>query len=411
MNVKKKSYDIGKFLLVAGLLFSITVFGYRVYSHYYQMPIDYLIFLKSGRDFQDSGKLYQRAENYTEKYGPSAAIYKFPPPFQLAFVPLAKLPREVNQLAFIKPLLIGMYMLSIWLIYRLAARELTLSDEQRFYFSSFLTIISAWFMPFFESIRWLLAEIPILLILITSFMLAQKGRMASVMSGMLIAFVSCIKIYPAFMAGNMFREKNYAGLTGIVVGGVITLLASIHFFGIEEHIFYFQQILPILLNEDITTKWINLNIEKFLYSTGIISEANGTIFSISRVIFISIFLGMLIKYRNTLTNHAFLVFSFFITTMFFCFPNYWPQYQIYLVIPVAYLIASYLKVGAKPGWTLALGLATMVMFVPDDLWKNPLILKAPILSSVSLLLYETRSLATVCLWLLLAREIHITKNS
>src|SRR5690606_6027170 len=136
MSGSNKTYKLPKIFLIIVLLFSCAVFTYRVYSHYYQMPIDYLIFLKTAKDFQETGKLYQRVENYPEQYGPSAAIYKFPPPFQLAFVPLAKLPQEINQLSLLKPLLIGMYLLSLLLLYRYIAGNYLAAGEQRFYFGA-----------------------------------------------------------------------------------------------------------------------------------------------------------------------------------------------------------------------------------------------------------------------------------
>jgi len=410
MNGQIKKCGPGNILLIISLLLSMGVFSYRIYSNYYQMPIDYLIFLKTARDFQDTGMLYKRVDDYTEKYGPSAAIYKFPPPFQLAFVPLAKLPREVNQLTYIKPLLIGMYILSLILLYRHLAANVLTSGKQRFYFGSLLLITACWFMPFFESIRWLLAEIPILLILIMAFVMEKKGKILAFFSGAAIAFISCIKIYPAFMAGNFLRQKNYPGLTGLISGVLIAFLASIYFFGIEEHIFYFSHILPVLLNEEITTKWINLNFEKFLFSMGIISETKGWIFATIRLIFISAFIALLIKQHKRLVNNAFLAFSFFICTMFFCFPNYWPQYQIYLLIPIAYLIASYLKNQEKPAWAAILGIGVIPLFFPDNLWNNPPVLKIPIMSLISLIFYEARSLSTITLWLLTAREILMLKK-
>jgi len=409
MQDKGGNGRLGKILLLIALLLSVTAFGYRVYSDYYQMPIDYLIFLKSARDFQETGKLYQRTENYEQKYGPSSAIYKFPPPFQLAFVPLAKLPREVNQLSFIKPLLIGMYLLSLFILYRHIREIMLLTGEQRFYFLSALLITASWFMPFFESLRWLLAEIPILLFLMAGFLLERKGKLGSYISGTAIAFLACIKIYPAFMAGNLLREKNYPALAGLITGGFTVLLLSIYVFGIDEHIFYADNILPVLLNEPVISKWVNLNLEKFIYSLGLIPEVTGTIFSINRIVIISIFLGLLLKHHNRLLKNQFLAFSFFISTMFFCFPNYWPQYQIYLIIPLGYLMASYLKNPNHGIWLSLLILATFVLFIPDNLWKNSLILHSQILSIISIVLYETRSLSTLIIWVLIAREIHLLR--
>src|SRR5690606_25514226 len=104
---------------------------------------------------------------------------------------------------------------------------------------------------------------------------------------------------------------------------------------------------------------------------------------------------ILARHHKQLREHPLLAFSFFICTMFFCFPNYWPQYQIYLIIPVAYLLANYLKTPPKRICAISLGIAILTLFIPHNLWQNPLVNQVFLMPLLSMFLYEARALATV----------------
>ena len=421
-------------LLIVITLASLFTFALRNQRGFYQIPIDFLIFIRSNETFKATGQLYERAENYADKYHPSAAIYKFPPAFQLMIKPLLLLPANINAQLFMRSLLTGMYVLSLCLLFFYLKQHLQLKGEQTLVYACLLTSIGCWFMPFFESIRWLLVEIPLLLLFITSFLLSTKKGLASVLSGALLAYAACAKIYPLFLLGYplylALLQKNRNLLWGFVAGCLLTLAAALSVFGLGEHLFYLQHIVPTLLHEPITEKWVNLNLEKFLFVTGVIPEISGHAFTIIRLVFLSGLLAVLWLYRQTLAKHHFLVFSLFITTMFFCFPNYWPQYQVFLLVPVAYLLGSSIKNQSHTALVWLLVIVTP-LFVPDLLWQSILdwditrqgldiemigkeaylqgnnltLLKYSPATWLFYYLYEYRALVPVALWLWQVRQI------
>jgi len=181
-------------LAIVLALASLASFAYRNHRDFYQTPIDFLVFVHANQHFHQSGQLYQRAADYADKYHPTAAIYKFPPAFELMIEPLLRLPPAWNTHVFTRLLLTGMYAVSVLILFFYLTKHLALKKEALLYFSSLLTIIACCFMPFFECIRWLLAEIPLLLLFTIAFLLARKTLLPSLLSGALMAFAACVKI-------------------------------------------------------------------------------------------------------------------------------------------------------------------------------------------------------------------------
>lgn len=421
---------LAKGLLLLLCVVSIVVFTWRNHKYFYQTPIDFLIFAQAGKNFEASGQLYQRSDDYEKSYHPSAAIFKFPPAYQLLVKPFRQIPAEyrhvVMRLSFT-----AMYVLSLLLVYCYFVREIAPATTERFYFGAGLLVTGMWFMPFFESIRWLLTEIPFLLIFFGSFLLLiRSGRWPQLTAGVLLAFATVTKIYPAFLCSYLLIRRQKTALIGAVLGGLAFMLTALFLFD-DENLFYFNTILPVLLGEDVTEKWVNLNLEKFLFIIGVIPEVTGTLFNITRLVFVSAMLLLLWRYRDRIDSRPDLVFAFILTTMFFCFPNYWPQYQIFLIIPFACLLACYLGQHRHRLLPLLL-LTTLTLFIPDLLWKTVLehVAQRDLLdlemmakeawhegtgtvllkySPVSWLLYfgyEYRALVPVVYWCLLALELH-----
>lgn len=425
-----RKWGIGLLLCIA--LVSSATFVYRLQENFYETPLDFLIFLKAAKNYQLTGELYQRAENYQDKYHPSAAIFKFPPPFELALLPLTQVPRDIDLLLILKSLLTGMYFLSIVLVFLHLKKTLGLAPEKQVTLASLMAITSFWFMPYFESIRWLLTEIPLLLLFVVSFLLLQGEKKSSFVSGALLAYASCIKIYPVFMAVILLLKKSKAALIGFFIGATAVMALSLAVFGIQEHLFYFGNILPVLLGEEVTSKWVNLNLEKFLFITGLISEINGHAFQVIRFLTLLALALVVIRNREALHQQPFLAFSLLISTMFFCFPNYWPQYQIYLIIPLSYLYGCYIRQNHTRLLGMTLLLAA-ILCVPDTLsdhiaaveipWRgvDPVQLQKTAmeqgsgitffkelpLSWAGYYLYECRSLVPLLLWFLLLREVRV----
>jgi len=427
----RKKIIIG--LCIIASVASIAVFSWRNHESFYQNPIDFLIFLRAGEIYNETGQLYQRSDNYADKYHPSAAIFKFPPAFQFFMMPFEKLSNigllpGVDLHIFTRLLMTGMYVVSLLLLFFTLSKALDLSGEKLLYFFTFLTVTSLWFMPFFESIRWLLTEIPLLLLFIGCFLLLRRNH--SLAAGALLGYAFSAKIYPIFLLGYPLAQKNKRALIGFIATVVIVLLLAITVYGIGEHLFYFNNILPVLLNEPVTDKWVNLNIEKWLFVIGILPKVTGTVFYITRLLFVGALGYLLYKHPHATQKQEHLIFSLFITTMFFCFPNYWPQYQIFLIIPVAYLGGFFIAHRCKKQFFL-LTIVILSLCIPDLLWRQVLdweviyrgldievigkesyangngitMLKYAPLTWLTYYLYEYRALAPVVLWFLLTAQL------
>jgi hypothetical protein len=431
MSSSSSSHNFLRLTCILLALVSLASFAYRNHKDFYQTPIDFLIFLHAGENFQHSGHLYERADNYADKYHPTAAIYKFPPAFQLMLMPLNHLPTNISLYVFTRLLLTGMYGVSLLILFFYMKKHLSLKKEALFYFSALFIIIACWFMPFFECIRWLLTEIPLLLLFILSFLLLGKFRGLSGLAGTLMAYAACAKIYPAFLFSYHLMRKSPGVIAGFLIGTLLTLGASLYYFGLPEHLFYLKNILPVLLKEPVSDKWVNLNLENFLFQVGYLPEVTGKVFQFTRLVFVGA--GLLVLWRHAADNGKtqFLLFCFCITTMFFCFPNYWPQYQIFLILPVVCLLAYTLRYQQSFRLWLLL-LITATLCVPDLLWKQVLewdlarqgldmdmvgresyeqgnsitLLKYSPLTWCLYYGYTCRALTPVVLWLMQALQLH-----
>lgn len=422
-------------LLLLLSMASLAISAWRVSQNFYQTPIDFLIFLKAGKDFQEHGRLYQRAENIQEKYHPSAAIFKFPPAFQLALIPLLDVPKHVDLLLIMKLSFIGLYALSLGFLFVYLKNHFSLSQKAQLYFGCLLTIISCWTMSFYECLRWLLTEIPLLFIFVSSFVLLQHKRYRPMLSGALLAYAACIKIYPAFLLGYLAIQRHSWAVLGAVIGTIIVSFLSLWIFGIQEHIFYATKLLPVLLDEPVISKWINLNLEKFLYGFGVIDDITGYWFQAFRLLFLSGLLWIGLKNQRYWLQEPLSGFSMFVTTMFFCFPNYWPQYQIFLLIPITYLLASYFKKQSTCS-IIMLIIAITPLFIADSFAESVLrwemlaksvdsnlllesfsregilafITHQLFMSMASYHLFDLRALVPVFIWILLYKEILSSKR-
>ena len=130
-------------MCVISTLLSVASFAYRNQQSLYLTPIDFLVFLRAGQVYKENGQLYQRAGNYTDKYHPSASIFKFPPAFQLMFLPLNQFQGNVKLHIYTRLILTLFYITSIALLFTHLKIRLGLNKDQTTYFLMIFTIISS----------------------------------------------------------------------------------------------------------------------------------------------------------------------------------------------------------------------------------------------------------------------------
>jgi hypothetical protein len=318
-------------LLSVGVLASLANFGWRTVNEYRKKPIDMLIFADAGKKFWVTGQLYKRVDDYPDRYHPSAAIFKFPPPFQLMLAPWFKSGIPDLFLKIVKYSMLVMFFISLFLWWKHLSVIFSLPAEHQKLFAALIIISSSWMMPFYESFRWVLTEIPLLFIFILTCTLYQKNRF---IPASLLAFAGAIKIYPGFVFAWQMFKRDWKSLLYFCLSFIAIFATSIAVFGADEHRFYFDNILPVLLQEPVINKSVNLNLENFFVALGFMNENNGLIFNGSRLAVLMSLAWLFFTKREQVCEQPTVLFSLIVTAMFFCFPNYWPQYQIYLIIPV-----------------------------------------------------------------------------
>lgn len=431
-------------IIICLILSSISIahFIKANYDHRKVMPLDFLIFIKAGKQFHKNKELYERVAVYSDRYHPAAVVYKFPPPFQLNLSPWfsdGKIPKYFAQYA--RHSMIAMYVFTVLLLFQYLRKAYSLHGVKSFIMAAGLLGIACWFMPYYECIDWILTEIPLLLAFMLSFLTLQRWPH---LSGALIAYSACIKIYPAFLFLYHLIQKrllSIPSLIGFIGTALITFSISIMYFGLSEHLFYVKKILPILLNEPVTNRFLNLNLETFLYYTGLIEEVDGFVFQAIRAILIGITITFIYNHKQYLSQKSFLFFSMLVCSMFFCFPNYWPQYQIYLLIPFSCLIAEYLtsnKAAQAIGFT-TLAFIFAILCANSSDWKIIMAAELPHITSytdlqlvveeieinghgstlfkynpkawLSFYFFEMRALAPLALWGLLLKQLTTLRHA
>jgi hypothetical protein len=360
-------------LLALLSLASTWNFASRNINSFYEVPIDFLTFVKAAENFTETGELYQRVDNYPDRYHPSAVIYKFPPPYQFNTYPFANIEKTTKAMSVtvMKIFFMVCFVGTGMLLYIQAIKTFQLDDFRKIILASLITITLGNFTPFLEAIRWLIIEIPATLLLFAGFMITTRLPR---ISGAICAYFACIKLYPVFIFGYYLYRKNIKALQGFIAACLVIGLFSLWLFGWQEHVFYLTHILPVLLNEPVILKNVNMNLEMFFYHLGIIDNITGNIHSITRLAFLVCFVFILYRSYRHLENGAFqlLTFCLFICTMFFCFPNYWPQYQVYMIIPLFTLFAYSLTLPTRPAIVNFVVLAVCVIFLctPILLWMD-----------------------------------------
>ncbi|MCB1616104.1 MAG: DUF2029 domain-containing protein [Pseudomonadales bacterium] len=380
-------------LLMLVCLLAAISFGVRVASEYRGgLPVDMLIFRKAALDFWQTGELYDRPENvphekYIEHpYEPGAPIYKFPPAFQLALAPWVKnnAVKPGTLFAWLRSIMIVLYALSVFLMlnyfYRMyfsrkaAGAYSGLWAARYFILPAFIG--ACIFYPFFNAYQALVAEIPLLFLFLLFFLLMDKRPS---MAGFFLAYSSLIKIYPAFIGLVLLYTKNRRAIISSIVSGLLIAGFCFYYFGFTENMFYLQEILPALLKEPVIVENKNLSLESWLVFHGFREQITGSVFQSVRLLAL-LYLAWQFYCLSTVKANRAVVFSLTLSVLLLCLPNYWVQYQLFLLFPLFHLLAVSVSVN-NPRLT-SMVLVCFVCFVPDVSWYGKLASLSPSLQQV-----------------------------
>jgi len=354
----KHKNNIRLFLLSSLVLLSIIPFCERVSDCLLyperQNTTDMDIFAGAGKSYLQTGKLYQRSENYQKTYAPGAGVYKFPPAYQLTIIPLLKLEMDPFNFLLVERIVqLVMYLSATMMIIVIIGKYFIWMENPVFHIScrykscQFILIsllVTFWSMGFFESFVGLEPEILVYFLLALAFHFSIKRTF---LSGAIIACATAIKIYPVLMLLFFIFKKDKRAISGFIVGIVLINSLSIFYIGIGEHIFYIKNILPVLLKEKAIYHTQNYTIESLFHAEKIISNISGVITSVTKLItvFIVFITGLLIyrKHGKETTRDTLILFGMLVSSLLLCLSNYWQQYQVILMIPLLCLLACSLQ--------------------------------------------------------------------
>jgi len=314
--------------VVAGLTLSLFHFAASSYRAGSSGFVDFPIFLQRTLEFQQTGVLYPEAER-ADAYSPAAPVYKFPPLFAMILLPVVKngIPEQVYLYHWLLQLLL--YAATIVLALRVV-------DGFRRPALWIATLVVALNLePFFETLWRLQLETPILLLLMASVYLLQRGRQG--IAGALVGICIMLKLYPAALLAYFVVRRKWAALGWSLATVALLFVSSLIVIGPEQNASYYTEVLPTLLKETPSTSVENVALGRHLQTTLGASPAAAK--EIQRWLTISglLFCGWLILRRREEPADVPLEFSLFVCLMLFAMPNCWVNYQQLLLLPLLVL--------------------------------------------------------------------------
>lgn len=348
MTCKKQNISLA--LLMCLFLLSLWPFYIRVADCFLhpeqQNTTDMDIFAGAAKNYLRTGELYQRSDNYQKTYAPGEGVYKFPPAYQLTILPLLKYyPDNFNFLFAQRIIHLSLYLCAALLLIATIGKQFIWADatimhkKHRYRSIQFILtslIFITWSMGFFESFSGIEPEILVFFLLALAFYFSIRNAFAS---GALIGIAAAIKIYPIFILLYFILKPNTKAISGFLTGLLLITLLSVCYIGISEHIFYLKNILPVLLQEKPIYHIQNTTVEALFHARNLIPVMSGLITSMTKLFtIITVILVGAMTDRKTKAE-SLLFYSMLISGILLWLSNYWPQYQVILIIPMLCLLA------------------------------------------------------------------------
>ncbi|HEY9036381.1 MAG TPA: glycosyltransferase family 87 protein [Pseudomonadales bacterium] len=358
-------------MLLALLLACIVAsyFSYHVVEKY-KRPVgnDLMVFVQASQNFWTTGQLYDRKEPLQITYQPGSATFKFPPPFQIALAPWVKKGIPENFFLYASAIMLLFYGLSVILLWKMSKPILERNTHTNNWTSKtllacFILVTCLSFTPFFSAFTLLAIEIPLLFFILASFYFS-KSKPA--LSGLLLALSSAIKIYPVFIILYFIIMKQWKVILFFIIGLFLTVALSISAFGVIENIFYFQKVLPVLLQEKPANHIENLGLEYSAFAMTGWPSLSGNLSLALRVFFLSATAFCIFSCRKILPYQEKKLFSLLLITMILMLNNRWVQYDLFLLLGIIILGANAIEKGNR-GLIIFLAF-TLLLIKPELEW-------------------------------------------
>jgi hypothetical protein len=291
-----------------------------------------------GYDYQAYAHAAQRLLDRVSLYDPAVdlaggfAIYLYPPPFALAFVPFVLVPDPAGLVAW-TGLLIGCTLVAIALM--------PVSVPLRWA----ILLLAGLDWPLLYSFK--LGQVgPILLLL---FVLGWRWLDRSLALGTTIAIGALIKVQPALLGAWAVLTGRPRAAFVAFSGAIVVVLATLPIVGITAWSDYVALLRTV--SEPVTTPH-NFTVGAVLYQAGAAADIAGTV---QWIVVTGTLIAVVIAARRLTAEASFMVA---VVATQLVSPLLWDHYAVVLLLPTAWLIAR----GAR--WAPAIPLATSLPLVP-----------------------------------------------
>lgn len=335
-----------------------------------QNTTDMDIFAGAAKNLLATGQLYQRSDDYKKTYAAGAGVYKFPPAYQLSILPFI----DMGNFRFLltqRIIQLLMYLAGSFLLIT-SFHQLFIAPEKNRYQSykyiGLSLLVVMWSLGFFESFIGVEPEILVYFLLCLTFYFSINKPF---LSGLSLAIATALKIYPVFILPYFIFKLNIKALAGFILGLALITMFSIYYIGISEHIFYLTKVLPILLTEKPIYHIQNMTIESLFMGHNIISTMSGKITTFVKIFTLISLIITALYFKNATTKNKSILFAMLISGVLLYLPNYWPQYQVILIIPMLCLLAYTINSKSRPLYILFIIFG--VAMGAEEMWFGELI--------------------------------------
>jgi len=318
-------------------------------SIYYRFMggLDWHIFIAAAQHFVEQGILYIRDD---AAYAPASAHYKFPPLFASALIYFMQQGMTEADLWMMTGLVhLILFFSTAFILFWLLNTEI--KTERRFYFFCASVVLLIFFSPFIENFVRLQLEIYIVFLLALCLLCLLKQYFF--LAGLCIGLATALKLYPIFFILYFIAILNYRALFAVLVGFLLPLCFTLPMIGLEEHRFYFTEVVPIIFQEPIATRLENVSLAGTMIHLGL--PEGLSVFIGQCVLLASIAFFFYSHFKSTqkqaashsysLNNQRQLIssFSLLIATFVLCTTNSWFNYQLLLLISAMAILAMALS--------------------------------------------------------------------
>lgn len=308
-----------------------------------RLGADMRIYISTVSQYLATGQLYVRPthadETVASVYVPMTPISRLTPAFHLQLLPIAK---SRNPEAFIKPLrfaMIAAYCLAcLALIIHISRnmRNQNQSGAKILLFCTLSAIAATSNYGLQDAIILTNFEIPIFSLLIASFFLFHKHPR---LTAIIIGYLASTKYYPALMASLLLTKWDKKTIATLFLTVLFFFAMGFLAFGQQENIFYFSQVLPVLLSEKVAPIMYNMSFGGAMFRFSQNLEFTQAAFQIYRFIFLGLSCFLLAKHYGNYSKSNIEVFALLMALMLICLPNYWQTY-LFMLFP-AFCVAIY----------------------------------------------------------------------